>query len=151
MSLLKTSPSDQPAAITDLASFIRSRSPLEDDGNNDQQVTDVIQAALNVLRSRNAANDGSAAINFTNTNLTDANLSGINLSGATLISTDFTAANLGAADLSGANLSYAYFGDASLTGANLANTVLTEASFYQTPMCDGSRPVHPTEGYNCDE
>jgi uncharacterized protein YjbI with pentapeptide repeats len=89
----------------------------------------VIRAALNVLRSRNAANDGSAVINFTNTNLTDANLSGINLSGATLISTDFTAANLSAADLSGAELSYAYFGDASLTGTNLANTVLTGASF----------------------
>jgi hypothetical protein len=149
--LMKTSPSDQPAAITDLASFIRSRSPLEDDGNNDQQVTDAIRAALNVLRSRNAANDGGAVINFTNTNLTDANLSGINLSGAILISADFTTDNLDAADLSGANLSYAYVGGASLTGTNLANTVLTGASFPQTPMRNGSKPVHPAEGFHCTE
>jgi hypothetical protein len=149
--LMKTSPSDQPAVITDLASFIRGKSPLEDNGNNDQPVTDVVQAALNVLRSRNPANDRGTVINLNSTNFTGANLSGINLSGASLINTDFTTPNLNDADLSGANLYDAYVGGTNLAGTNLAKAVLIGASFPETPLCNGSKPVHPAEGYNCTE
>jgi Pentapeptide repeats (8 copies) len=144
--LMKSSYSEQPAAIKDLVNFIRGKSPA---GNNDQPVTTTVQAALNVLRNRNPVHDGGAMIVFDNTNLTDANLSGIDLSGASLVNTDFTTANLSRVNLRYSNLSDAYLGGANLAGADLAGATLTDASFYQTPMCNGSKPVHPAEGYNC--
>jgi hypothetical protein len=144
--LMKSSPSEQPAAIKDLVNFIHGKSPA---GDNDQNVTTTVQAALNVLRNRNPAHDGGATIVFDNTNFTDANLSGIDLSGASLVNADFTTANLSGANLRDANLSYAYVGGANLAGTDLAGATLTGTSFPQTPMCNGSKPVHPAEGYNC--
>jgi hypothetical protein len=144
--LMKRSPGDQPAAITDLVNFIHGNSPA---GTNDPNVTNTVQTALNVLRSRNTANDHGITIVFDNTNLTNANLSGIDLAGASLVNTDFTTAVLSGANLSNTNLSYAYLGGATLAGTNLANATLTGASFYQTPLCNGSKPVHPAEDYNC--
>jgi hypothetical protein len=145
--LMRSSPSDQPVAIMDLVSFIHDKSPSA--ANGDLNVTAIVQEALNVLRSRDTANDGGVVIDFDNTNFSGANLSGIDLSGASLINADFTGANLDGANLRHANLTYAYVGSANLAGANLAYATLTGASFYQTTLCNGSTPAHLAEGYNC--
>lgn len=144
--LMSSSPGDQPAAVTDLDSFIHRVSPAT---SHDTNVTSIVQAALNVLRTRNPANDRGVTIVLSETNLTGANLSGIDLSGASLVNTDFDTANLDDANLSDANLSYAFVGGAQLTGTDLEGATLTQASFYLTSMCHGSKPVHPGEGYNC--
>jgi hypothetical protein len=144
--IMKTSPSDQPAAIRALSSFVHARSAA---GNNDQPVTAVIQAALNVLRGRNPVNDGSATINLDNTNLTSANLSGINFSNASLVNADFSDADLDGTNLHDANLNYAFVGGANLADVNLDGANLTGASFYQTTMCHGSAPTQPQRGYDC--
>jgi uncharacterized protein YjbI with pentapeptide repeats len=143
---MKASPSTQPAAMKALASFIRSKSPAE---NNDQPVTTIVQAALNVLRNRNSANDAGNLITLDNTNLTNASLSGINLSGSSLVNTDFSNADLRGANLRDANLNYAFVGDANLDGADLIGANLVSASFYHTLMCRGSVPTQPQRGYNC--
>lgn len=143
---MNTTSADQPTGLRALCSFIHAKSVA---GNNDQPVTAVVQTALNVLRNRNPANDGSAIINLDNTNLTNANLSGINLSNATLVNTDFSNADLSTASLRDANLNYAFMGGANLAGTNLAGANLTDASFYQTIMCHNSSPTQPQRGYNC--
>ncbi len=107
--IMNTTSADQPTGLRALCSFIHAKSVA---GNNDQPVTAVVQTALNVLRNRNPANDGSAIINLDNTNLTNANLSGINLSNATLVNTDFSNADLSTASLRDANLNYAFMGGA---------------------------------------
>ena len=78
--------------LRSLAKFIQDRS-------HDQPVTPVIQAAVDVLRSRNAANDDGALVDLTN-----ADLSGINLEDAVLVNTDFDHAVLSDASLQGTNL-----------------------------------------------
>jgi pentapeptide repeat protein len=144
--IMNASPSSQPAAMKALASFIRSKSPA---GNNDQPVTAIVQAALNVLRNRSSVSDAGTLITLDNTNLTNASLSGINLSGASLVNTDFSNADLGGANLRHANLNYAFVGDANLDGADLTGANLVSASFYHTLMCRGSVPTQPQRGYNC--
>jgi pentapeptide repeat protein len=144
--LMKSSPADQPTAISDLTTFIHRKSPAT---SHDVNVTHIVQVALNVLRTRNPANDGGATIVLGQTNLTGANLSGIDLSGANLVDTDFDTAILNGANLSNADLSFAFVGGAQLAGTNLSGATLSRASFYLTTMCHGSKPVHPADGYNC--
>jgi len=139
-------PADQPAAVQELARYIRLNSPA---GNNDQAITLVIQAAINVLKGRNKANDRGVTIDLSNTNLTSANLAGIDLDNASLVNTDFDTANLSRASLRNANLNYAFVGGASLDGTDLDGADLNAASFYQTIMCHGSVPTQPQRGYNC--
>ena len=144
--IMKSSPSDQAAAILALTKYLRTQSPS---GNNDQPVTPDVQAALNVLRMRNPADDGDAVIDLDNTNLTMAVLPGIDLRAAELINADFSSAQLSGADFRNADLSYAYFGESAFAGADFAGANLNGASFYQTAVCSGSAPVHANEGYNC--
>jgi hypothetical protein len=146
LGIMKTSPSDQPAAILALTKYVRTQSPA---GNNDKPVTPNVQAALNALRMRNPADDGDAVIDLDNTNLTMAVLPGIDLSGAGLINADFNSAQISRADFRNADLSYAFFGESVLARADFAGANLDGASFYQTAMCNGSTPVHADEGYNC--
>jgi Pentapeptide repeats (8 copies) len=143
--LMGTSPAAQPDAVTALATFMRTKSPA---GNNDQPVTQAIQAAVNALISRNPAYDQGVAIRLSNTNFTNANLTGINMVNAQLVNTDFSDANLNGANLQGADLNYAFAGGATLVGANLDNANLSDASFNQTTMCNGSKPTE-SRGYNC--
>ena len=98
--------------LRSLAKFIQDRS-------HDQPVTPVIQAAVDVLRSRNAANDDGALVDLTN-----ADLSGINLEDAVLVNTDFDHAVLSDASLQGTNLNYAF----SEMRTSLARTWLARTS-----------------------
>jgi hypothetical protein len=145
-SVMKAGPAEQPTVLQSLAKFIQARSPS---GNNDQPITSVIQAAVNVLRSRDPADDDGAVIDLTNANLTNANLTGIDLDNAILVNADFDSAVLTNANLKDANLNYAYLGDATLAGANLTGANLADASLYQTTLCNGSTPTAPQRGYTC--
>jgi uncharacterized protein YjbI with pentapeptide repeats len=144
--LMRNSPIAQPDAVTALAKFMRLKSPA---GNNDQPATQVIQAAVNTLASRNPTYDQGVTIDLSNTNFTNANLATIDLVNAQLVNTDFSDANLNGADLQSADLNYAFMGGATLVGANLNDANLASASFYQTAMCNGSRPTEPQRAYNC--
>jgi hypothetical protein len=144
--LMKTVPADQSAAMQALDMFIQARSPA---GNNDQQVTSVIQAALTVLRDRNPANDDGFIINLSNANLTSADLNGIDFNNAQLVNTDFDTANLTDASFRYADLNYAFIGGANITGASFDDANLSGASFYDTTSCRGSAPTDPQLGYNC--
>jgi hypothetical protein len=144
--VMKGSPADQPDAMQILDKYIQTRSPA---GNNDKQITSDIQAALNVLRSRNVSNDGGFVITLSHTNFTDANLSGINLNNANLVDSDFDTANLSGASFRYANLNYAFLGGADLVGANFNDSNLNGASLYKTIMCRGSAPTESKMGYNC--
>jgi uncharacterized protein YjbI with pentapeptide repeats len=143
---MKAVPADQPTAMQVLDKFIQERSPT---GNNDLQVTSVIQTALNALRNRNPANDHGFVMNLSNANLTNADLYGIDFNNANLVNTDFDTANLTDASLRYADLNYAFVGGANLTGAKLNGASFNGASFYQTTMCRGSVPTEPQMGYNC--
>ena len=144
--IMRTAPADQPAAMQALDKFIQTRSPA---GNNDVQVTSIIQTALNVLRSRNPANDHGFIINLSHANLTSADLFGINLNNANLTDSDFDTANLTDASLRDANLNYAFVGGADLTGTDFDDANLKGASFYKTTMCRGPVPTNPQMGYTC--
>jgi serine/threonine protein kinase len=144
--IMASSPGEQPTGLGALERFIHVRSPA---GDNDRQVTIVVQTAVNALRDRNPAHDDGFTFDFDNTNFTSANLSGIDLDDATLVNTDFSSADLGGASLRGANLSYAFLGGADLDGMVFQDADLSSASFYQTIMCDGSAPVQSQDGYNC--
>jgi uncharacterized protein YjbI with pentapeptide repeats len=144
--LMQTSPTSQPHAISALAAFARAKSPA---GSNDQNVTQVIQVAVNALKSRNPASDQGTVIDLSNANLTNADLIGIFLVNAQLVNTDFSDANLNDANLQNADLNYAFLGGASLDSTNFNNANLNSASFYQTSMCNGLRPTEPQRAYNC--
>jgi hypothetical protein len=145
--IIKTSPGDQPNVIQALTKYIRIQSPA---GKNDQPVTSNVQAALNVLRTRNPADDGNVVIDLDDTNFTAAILPGIDLRGAGLIGADFSSSQLSGANFQDANLSYAFIGGATLANANFSDANLSGASFYQTVMCNGSVPVDAHAGYNCN-
>lgn len=145
-SVLRSGTAEQPAVLSSVAKFIRDRSPS---GDNDQPITPVIQAAVNVLRARNPAADDGTLIDLSNANLTNADLTGITLNQAILANTDFDGAVLSSASLQDANLNYAFLGGASLTGANLTGANLAQASLYQTTLCRGATPTEAQRGYNC--
>jgi uncharacterized protein YjbI with pentapeptide repeats len=144
--LMQSSSAVQPDAVTALDGFMRMKSPA---GNNDQPVTQAIQAAVSALLSRNLVYDQGVVIDLSNTNFTNANLAGINLVNAQLVNTDFSGANLNGADLQGADLNYAYVGGATLVGTNFNDANLSGASFYQTAMCGGTNPTEQQREYNC--
>ena len=150
--IMDSTPGQQCAAIDALSSFVRTASPATDD---DQAVTEDVQAALTVLANRNPAHDGGAIIDLDNANLTDANLAHADLARADFSGTngaDLTDANLSAANLSDADLDFAYLGGASLSGAELAGASLHGASFYSTELCTASNtPTDPNEGYTCQQ
>lgn len=143
---MNTSPSDQPAVLRALCAFIRTQSPA---GASDQPITTDIQAALTAIGTRNPAHDGNATVDLHAVNATDAKLGNVNLAGSTLTGIDLTDADLTGANFSNSDLSNAYVGGASLTGTNLGGANLDSASFYGTPLCTGSTPIHPEDKYNC--
>jgi hypothetical protein len=144
--VMAAAPATQPDAIADLCAFIDKRSPA---GGSDQPITGDVQAALNALTGRDSAHDGGAVVDLSKANLTNAGLANASLAGANLADADLTNANLSHADLRNAALTNAYLGAARIAGADLTRADLTGASFAQTPMCSGDKPVHPDEGYNC--
>jgi Pentapeptide repeats (8 copies) len=114
--IMNDSPRDQPAIISVLSAYIRTRDLLPKDGHGPSQLAPDITAALTVLAARNPRHDGTARIDLHNTDLTGANLADANLN-----HTNLTHANLAGANLNGAFLTYA-----NLTGANLAGADLTD-------------------------
>lgn len=151
---MSTSPAEQCAVIKTLSDFIRSSSPILPSGS-DGPVTAEVQAALSALAGRDPSHDGGAVIDLHNTNLTNADLAGADLAGADLSGdngADLTDADLANANLSRADLANAYLGGASLSNANLTGANLQDASLFQTPLCSATNtPVHPDEGYNCNQ
>lgn len=148
--LLRSDPADQPTITQALARFIQTQSPYHKDGT-DTTATPEVQSAAGVLRDRNPAHDGSAALDLDNANLTGTDLRGISLVNANLTSTDLTDADLSRASLRGADLQEAYLGGSELSGADLTDVhVNKDTSFFDTSWCKGSQPVFPLS-YDCTE
>ena len=144
--LMTSTPTDQPAVINALCSYLHTVSPA---GSNDTTMSALAQKAIAVLIGRDASHDDGAVLKLDNTNLTGANLVGADLAGASAQNTDFDTDNLTGANLSGANLQYAYLGETTISGTDFASANLSNASFAKTPLCNGKTPTEPSLGYNC--
>ena len=132
--IMEDSSRDQPTVVAVLCAFVRDhantatgQSPhppaTPQKAPAPRQLATDIQAALTVVGTRNAANDGSTTVvDFIDANLTSATLSGLDLGRA-----DLFGANLTDADLTDALLSSAYLAGANLTGALLFGALLTDA------------------------
>jgi uncharacterized protein YjbI with pentapeptide repeats/DNA-binding MarR family transcriptional regulator len=115
-----------------LATFIRTNSSNEKQGEIDSD----IQEALEVIGNRNIDRDSPvSSINLAQTslagaNLPRANLAGANLAGANLERTNFVRANFIRANLVGTNLERTNLVGAYLTKANLERTNLEKANLF---------------------
>lgn len=145
--IMRQGPNEQLAALQLLTAFIRTSSPAK--GASDQDITPIIQAAVQVIATRDAASDSGVVIDLNGVNLTSADLASGQFAGANLQGADFTSADLQNATFAGADLHSAYLGYANVTNANFDNADLIQASFVATPLCPGSHPVHPEQRYNC--
>jgi uncharacterized protein YjbI with pentapeptide repeats len=191
----KDSPNDRLVIMEVLTSFIQEKSPLPQKKDSQQKkrqsivefilaeqmlaptkerepekVATDIQAALTVIRRRDASNSSkdetidlsnanlsganlnkadlsesnlSGAI-LSGVNLSEANLSKVNLSGAILSGVNFNKAILIEANFSGANLSKAILSRANLSGANLRGANLSEA------ILDGAKFLNRANLYRAD-
>ena len=93
-----------------------------------------VQAALTVLRRRNAASDV-RLLDLRGADLTDAELFGADLAATDFHGADLTRANLRGTDLFGAN-----FTDADLTGADLTDAKPFGANFTRATLRDVKWP-----------
>jgi uncharacterized protein YjbI with pentapeptide repeats len=130
--LMQDSPRDQPTVVAVLCAFIRDNAPATTTPLVPASAhfpTD-IQAALTVITTRNAANDGSATVvDLNHTQLVGADLTGAYLYGANLVGAKLVGANLTKADLARATLEDADLDEARLGNADLDNADLVEAHF----------------------
>jgi hypothetical protein len=136
--LMQDSPRDQPTVIAVLCAFVRDEAAKPAGPPGTPPPTDV-QAALTVVGTRNAANDGPRkVVDFDHAHLAYANLNAANLNDTDLTGTDLAHAMLvfaqlrfdeiGHADLAHANLQGADLRVANLNGANLTGATLTGAN-----------------------
>ncbi|MYT80906.1 Uncharacterized low-complexity proteins, partial [Streptomyces sp. MnatMP-M77] len=127
--IMQDSRRDHPTIANVLATYIRTHTTKPP--SKGQSVPADVQAAFNVLASRDTARDGTFHLD-----LHGAKLPGVTLtSRATdLRNADLTGAGLGNADLTGVNLSNADLSDADLSGADLSDADLTSASMGSTDL-----------------
>jgi uncharacterized protein YjbI with pentapeptide repeats len=143
--LMQDSARDQPTIVAVLCAFVRDRtiSTLNPYKRPPLPPTD-IQAALTVVGTRNAADDGPATVvDFGYTQLARAQLDHDNLTRAKLTWVDLTGANLTHANLTGANLTGAHLSHANLTGADLTHANLDSADFTRAIL----NKAHLTRAY----
>lgn len=130
--LMYDSPRDQSTIIAVLCAFVRDQSAsIKKPPKSSFSLPPAdIQAALTVVGTRNAANDGhTTVIDFDRAQLANAIIGHDNLTGAT-----FVAANLSGAWLTRASLHGATLGGADLSGAHLTGADLTGAGFRQANL-----------------
>jgi uncharacterized protein YjbI with pentapeptide repeats/DNA-binding MarR family transcriptional regulator len=124
-SAIKVNPELHWEIIQALATFIRTNSP----NNKQGEIESDIQEALDVIGKRNIDRDSPVrSIDLAQTNLAGANLAGANLAGANLTRTNLTRTNLTRTNLGEANLREANLIQANLAGAYLLNTNLEGAN-----------------------
>jgi hypothetical protein len=123
--IMQDSPRDQPTVVAVLCAFVRDHAnALVIHSGPTPPPTD-IQAAVTVVGTRDAANDGSATVvDLTFAQLTSVDLGGMDLAGANFTGADLTDANFTGANLADANLTNVHLGTANLTNAHLGSATL---------------------------
>ncbi|HEY0501071.1 MAG TPA: pentapeptide repeat-containing protein [Kutzneria sp.] len=126
--VIKQSPDDQPAVVTELTAFIRATT----DAKDCRQVGRDVQTALSVLARRQVGSDRGTVLDLHGTCLRNAEMADIslvqaNLAGANLGGANLTRAILDGADLQGTDLTAANLRDAHVVAANLTSAALDGA------------------------
>ncbi|MFF1845237.1 pentapeptide repeat-containing protein [Streptomyces sp. NPDC058217] len=144
--IMRDSPRDQPALVQILVSYVRDHAKMPSNKQAEQlrkdeksRPADDVQAALDVLGSRELNAEADPVIDLRNTFLVGATLGGSGFYDADLRDTDLTRADLrdgsfekvwfDNARMSGSLLSNGTFSEASFTNANLKNVWWDGASF----------------------
>lgn len=144
--IMQDSTRDQPAIVNLLSSFVRTRAPIDQEktkipddlsipvsdekksGHHLRLEAD-IQAAIEVLTSRDAARDKSAVVDLRSSDLRGADLSDRDLKGFLFTGSDLRYSHLARANLREANLVKARLDKAEMLDADLRKSTLQGASF----------------------
>jgi hypothetical protein len=140
--IMQDSPRDQSTVVAVLCAFVRDHtsSGAAPPGASASHLATDIQAALNVVGTRNIAHDDGAIVDLNDAQLHkaqlssmvfyDADFSGADLSSAYLASTKFLGANLSGANFSGTDLTEADLSSADLSGTDLSGAQISGANLF---------------------
>ncbi|MFI7497745.1 pentapeptide repeat-containing protein [Streptomyces sp. NPDC049687] len=135
--IMRDSPSDQPALVKILASYVRGHakipSPKEAEKlrkNEKTRPADDVQAALDVLGSREINSEADPVVDLQNTFLVGASLGG----GSGFYDADLRGADLTRADLRDGMYESAWFDDARMSESLLGNADFDQATFINADL-----------------
>ncbi|MGW1156885.1 pentapeptide repeat-containing protein [Streptomyces sp. NPDC002519] len=138
--IMRDSPRDQPALVEILSSYVRGHAKMPDKKQAERvhkdakkRLPDDVQAALNVLGSRQLNVDSDPVIDLRNTFLVGANLYGLNFNDA-----DFRGADLTEAYLDSGSFENVWFDDAQMSGSILSDAEFDQATFLNTDLKNAS-------------
>ncbi|MFE6149305.1 pentapeptide repeat-containing protein [Streptomyces sp. NPDC057889] len=134
--IMRDSPSDQPALVKVLISYVHEHARMPDKKEAEKlrkdektRPADDVQAALDVLNSREAR-DGDPVVDLRNAFLVGASIGG----GSGFYDADFSGADLTRADLRDGQFELAWFDNARMSGSFLSHATFFEATFINSDL-----------------